>query len=450
MRSCVSVVAVFGCAVAWAEPSADPTAVHDLAARVIRELGCSPRAPGLGDALGWSHSPYLDLAADWPDPHFHGLLLELSTHSNPAIGAAAGVALTRYSDVQAAEAITRLRQDTRLAGDLTVADFVNRACNARGSATSPVRRGPVPLNECLTEPGLSRLDVAAALELLGRDRDDDVLLGFAFLASRGIVLTPKPLERTWDRLDDERRVQLLQCLRNRPYVTDHRPLAHALFGMYLRRHTTPISDRALTELLDTLLWLGHAEAERLTLRDVFEDPLPDVERLQRLVPALKWGRTGSLGTERLLAWLRSMNGNLQARALYELRKQSSDEVRRAVTDFFWTHMRCGGGDSGLMLELFRNDNAHTDSDRCHYARMLEASLSFHARHLDERMGRERAVALIVALEMLTGEVLGASISKELTKPNMDAFSRAALLTMPRADLERTALEWARWVHEHAQ
>lgn len=422
--------------------------LDDIAADIIAQLACSPTAPRLGSPEGWSHSLYLDLTADWPDPHFRRALVRLSNHDNPAIAAAAGVALSRYPDTEAKAIVERLRQDKRSAGSLTVAKLINRADDTRRASTPVTADLSLALRACLVEPGMSELDVPHATKLLEREDDQDALLGFAWLASRGIVLTTDPLMRQWDRLEDSTRVELLRCLRNRPYIWGNKHLAHALWKLFERRESTHMGEQALAELLDTMLYLG-GEVEVLVYHtlDDGSKALPDADRIRAIAPRLTYrSRNVPDDSERALAWLQSMNGNLQDKAMRNLRSLPSGQVQQAVTDFFWTRLHSGDGDMRSMIEFVKGGRCD-QSDRKHYVRMLALSLSLSATRLNEMNSRLNAARCVVALEMLTGEVLAPSPSRQLG-PDMEHWSQAVLISDPSA-LRRAAVAWAQWVQDHA-
>ena len=123
---CLLVAVVFAQAsqpeLPWRQPPpapGPPQNLADVAAEVVVELASSPTAPELGSPEGWSHSHFLDLAADWPDPHFRRPLVQLAGHRNPAIAAVAGIALTRYTDAESITTVAHLRGDLRSTGSAT-------------------------------------------------------------------------------------------------------------------------------------------------------------------------------------------------------------------------------------------------------------------------------------------------------------------------------------------
>ena len=250
--------------------------------------------------------------------------------------------------------------------------MIRRAEESR-SADVPVD-GDLPgaLRAIRVEPGMSRLDVARAAELLERDNDRDALLGFAWLASRGIVLNTTPLTRQWDRLDEPTRLELLRCFRNRTYVAGHRDLANALWEIFERRATVRTSAQTFGEMLDTLLYLGHTEAFGLAsqLLDNKRILAPSDSELRAIAPGLKYRRDVPVDADRCRAWLRSMDGQLHATALLASRQLPSSEVRQAVTDFYWVRMHPPRAHMYIVHDFVRG-GLENQADRNHYARMLE-------------------------------------------------------------------------------
>ncbi len=423
-----------------------PRNLPDIAAEVVVELASSPAAPALGSPEGWSHSHFLDLAADWPDPHLRRPLIRLAGHSNPAIAAVAGVALTRYADEESIATVAHLRGDLRSTGSATVAEMIRRAEESR-SADVPVD-GDLPgaLRAFRVEPGMSRLDVARAAELLEKDNDREALLGFAWLASRGIVLSTDPLTRQWDRLDEPTRAELLRCCRNRIYVAGHPDLANALWEIFERRATMRTSEQTLGEMLDTLLYLGHTRTFEILnySLDGATSP-PDAALLRALAPGLYYWRDVPVDADRCRAWLHSMDSYLPRKALLESRRLPSSAVRQCVTDYFWT--RAHADQDMFGIRDFVRNGFEDPADRNHYARMLEKSLAISVRQLNSYGVRIQSAMLVISLEKLTGETLGPSIS-HLFAPEQENW----LIAMQSEDeprLLRISAACAQWIQDHA-
>ncbi len=435
----------------WRQPPPSPGPprnLPDIAAEVVVELASSPTAPELGSPEGWSHSHFLDLAADWPDPHFRRPLIRLARHTNPAIAAAAVVALTRYTDEQSIATVAYMRGDLRSAGSATVAELIRRAEEGRSADVSADGDLPAALRAFRVDPGMSRLDVARAAEFLERDNDRDSLLGFAWLASRGIVLSTDPLTRQWDRLDEPTRAELLRCCRNRTYVAGHRDLANALWEIFERRASMGMTVQTLGEMLDTMLYLGHNEAFQLVswlLNETTSSLPPLDDNLRAIARGLKYWRFVPVDADRCRQWLQSMDFYLPRKALLESRKLPSSEIRQDVTDFFWTRLHANS--HLLHFRDFFRGGIEDRADRNHYARMLEQSLALSARRVDGNKVQLQAAASVISLEMLTGEILAPSMSREWG-PERDNWSMAMLMGS-NTHLLRLSAAWAEWVQDHA-
>ena len=439
-------------ALPWREPPdapGPPRNLPDIAAEVVVELASSPTAPELGSPEGWSHSHFLDLAADWPDPHFRRPLIRLARHSNPAIAAVAGVALTRYADEESIATVAHMRGDFRSAGSAPVAEIIRRAEEAR-NVDAPVEVDlPAALRAFRVDPGMSRLDVARAAELLERDNDRDALLGFAWLASRGIVLGTDPLTRQWDRLNEPTRAELLRSFRYRTYVAGHRDLRDLLWQFLERRADAGLTEKTVGELVDTLLYLGHSKVYELLRQslDARTSVPVDADMLRAIAQRLEYWPIVQEHVDRRRAWLRSMNFNLHNEAVRELRQfPPSDAQQQFVTDFFWTRVHSEHAHIPDSLQ-FGSDGLGTQTDRSHYPRMLEQSLALSVRRSDEWKPRIHAAACIMRLEMLTGEILGPSITREWG--GHQEFWITVMCEGDGTRLRRVAAAWSHWVQDHA-
>lgn len=443
---------VFTLATIRVEP-APPPELDQCIARIYEALGDEHISPVPHGPTGWTTSPQLEVACDWPQPVFRERLKGLARHANEEVAARAAVALLRYEGV---DVDSLARSGRRLTNRYAVAEIVAAAREARLRNSND---GFSTATAYLTRPGESVLDVPSAMRLLDSAHRATSWDAHVFLISRGIVPAGTFIRDEWPQISEADRLAFLKIVNRTWFLCGRARLRLQLAAVFGRRDEWPMTEETLSELIDALLFLDDRFASTLVQHTLprlsgGQQPDPGVlvptdgARLLKLTGGLANSTRNRLNLERAMRWLRSPDRDgLRGQGVDFLARSGDPTARSLVIDWYWNERRerCGQGIS----VLYSNDYAPIPPEcACYFSRMYLSSLEERTLRLQAAnefaypVTRLQAADELLAIESMLGQQFVAELDSNLKH---DAPMMTVALAMIEGALESGIDRAGHWI-----
>lgn len=449
----IAAVAIF-LSTARVEP-ASPPEIDQCIARIYEALGDEHISPIAYGPTGWTTSPLLDIACDWPHPFFRERLKSLALHTNEQVAGRAAVALLRYEGVDV-DALAR--SSVRVRNRLAVPEMVAAAREARLMNSID---GVSPTSAPSTRPGESLLEVPTAMRLLDAADQATRWDAHVFLTSRGIVPAGTFIRDVWPQVAEADRLAFLRTVNRTWFLCGHARLRLQLAAVFARRNIWPMPDETLRELFDALLFLDDRSASTLVQHTLprlsgGQQPDPGVlvptdgARLLKLTGGLANSTRNRLNLERAARWLRSPDRHgLLGQGLQFLASSCEPSARSLVVDWYWNERR---ERSGRRMGALGYDHTDIEVDcACFFSRMYISSLEERVQRLPQADGLHFfEVRADAAMELLGIEAM----LRQTFVPELDpswkrgAGLSVAALVLSDGALERGIQRAGQWIREN--